>query len=73
MTMRITSWDTGAEWRRVAASSNMALEMAYATGLHRAALFATGVLTLGLALGVSLLAARGLRSASSLPAGALRA
>ena len=22
MTMRITSWDTGAEWRRVAASSN---------------------------------------------------
>jgi len=22
MTMRITSWDTGAQWRRVAASSN---------------------------------------------------
>ena len=39
-------------------TANMALEMAYATGLHRAALFATGVLTLGLALGVSLLAAR---------------
>ena len=54
-------------------TANMALEMAYATGLHRAALFATGVLTLGLALGVSLLAARGLRGTRSLPAGALRA
>ena len=26
MTMRITSWDTGAQWRRVAASSNPSIE-----------------------------------------------
>ena len=27
MPMRITSWDTGAEWRRVAASSNPSFEL----------------------------------------------
>jgi len=34
MTMRITSWDTGAEWRRVAASSNPSLKRS-ANGMAR--------------------------------------
>jgi phosphate transport system permease protein len=40
-------------------TGNIALEMAYATGAHRQALFATGALLLGLVLLVNQLARRG--------------
>jgi phosphate transport system permease protein len=45
-------------------TANMALEMAYATGLHRAGLFAAGLLLVGLVMGLAGLALRASRGAA---------
>ena len=45
-------------------TANMALEMAYATGLHRAGLFAAGLLLVALVMGLAALALRASRGAA---------
>lgn len=45
-------------------TANMALEMAYATGLHRAGLFAAGLLLVGLVMGLAALALKASRGAA---------